>query len=363
MVFGGGDGETRRLYLGGEMRMIGMVIRIGGAIAAVVVSAASATAPSKHNFQKSASIDAAYEDTWSAVIDVFAEHNWPITTMAKDSGLITADWMRLDHAGYTDCGGSGLASELRSQVLFNVRVKNTKPVELTVNALFRQERSLDDKRFFADCESKGVVERLVLSEVARRASGNVGSSTPNEPDPPNPTGDPKKARAFWCDSQGRCTVAASTCAGACDASERAWCVPTADGFVCGTDRDACLKEADRSRSRQSGECVQRVAGKWAGPVTMRATKAATPTPNSAPAAPRGFFCANSPTQPNASVCTREKRDCETAADAIAGAVADIGKCTLVETAHCFDAGGRERCFPTAETCGARANGATCNERK
>ncbi len=75
---------------------------------------------------------------------------------------------------------------------------------------------------------------------------------------------------------------------------------------------------------------------------------------------RGHFCA---TSASAGLCAREKADCETARDAALAAVADLGTCTLVESAHCFDATGRERCFPTAEQCAARSERHSCQERK
>lgn len=175
--------------------------------------------------------------------------------------------------------------------------------------------------------------------------------------------DPKKAEAFWCGRGNRCTTEESTCPGSCTPIERAWCMPTSRGFLCAGDRGSCITLADKSDTRNTGECVQRVAARWAGvpaekpatdPVVADAPKPAPPPPL------RGYFCTSSPT---AGLCAREKPDCETARDAAIGALPDLAACTLVETAHCFDADGRERCFPTAEQCAARASGVACAERK
>lgn len=229
-------------------------------LAVLVICAASATAPGRHAVKKTIYVKASYDDTWTAVIDVFADRSWPIQNMAKDSGLITTDWMKADE-GFADCGGSGLAIEHGTYVRFNVRVKAAESTEVTVNATFRQDRSLDDAHHFADCETKGVVEQLIHTEVEKRIRAGVPARF-----------------------------------------------------------DATAKEIQ----------------------------------------PRGHFCASST---NTGFCARERADCVTARDAAIAAIPDIGECALVETAHCFDSAGRERCFPTTEICAARAGAMECHERK
>jgi hypothetical protein len=234
-------------------------LRVAAVVAAVVLSAASASAPSKHNIQKTTTIKASFDDTWGALIDVFADRSWPIQNMAKDSGLITTDWMNADDS-FADCGGSGIASTHGTSVRFNVRVKGAASTEITVNATFREERSFDGQHRFVDCESKGIVEATIHSEIEKR-----------------------------------------------------------------------IRE---------------------GTTTKQIEAPASP-------APRGHFCATSAT---AGMCTRDRGDCEAAREAALAAVPDLGACTLVEVAYCFDATGHERCFPTAEQCGARGSEA-CAERK
>ena len=235
-----------------------LCVRTGGVIAAVAVSAASATAtpPAKHEIKRTAIVHASYEDTWSALIDVFAERGWAIQNMAKDSGLITTDWMTTD-AGFGDCG-STIATTMGIFVKFNVRVKQEPPVEVAVNATFREQRKIGGQYGYVPCSSKGSVEQLIHSEVEKRTRGKIAKIT------------------------------------------------------------AAAKSA-----------------------------------------PRGYFCASSPA---AGLCAREKTDCEAARDAAMGAGAVLSACALVEAAHCFDADGRERCFPTSELCTTRA-GEACRERK
>ena len=92
--------------------------------------------------------------------------------------------------------------------------------------------------------------------------------------------------------------------------------------------------------------------------------ARTPPARAAAAAlpvPRGFFCATSISIPTAALCTREKDACLAGRHAILGAVPDLGACTLVETAFCFDAGSgdeTERCAPTEPSCVAQRDAAS-----
>jgi hypothetical protein len=65
-------------------------------------------------------------------------------------------------------------------------------------------------------------------------------------------------------------------------------------------------------------------------------------------APRGFFCASSPSNADAGLCVREKDECQRARDAALAGVADLSECALTERAFCFG----DRCAPTNEACAA-----------
>ena len=153
---------------------------------------------------------------------------------------------------------------------------------------------------------------------------------------PNRTNDPKNANAFWCDVDGTCFTASAACAAECKSRERAWCAPISGRFVCGADRRRCVLIVAESRELSDGECIERRAEMW-----TRQQSAAT---ESAPetSMPRGFVCAQSRKQPAADTCAREKRDCDAARDAAIAAVSDLGECSVVETAHCFDNNEREQ---------------------
>ena len=57
------------------------------------LGAGCASAPKTFNFNPVATIDAEYDDVWSAVVEYFAVSNLPIDTIEKDSGLIVTSWL------------------------------------------------------------------------------------------------------------------------------------------------------------------------------------------------------------------------------------------------------------------------------
>lgn len=142
----------------------------------------------------------------------------------------------------------------------------------------------------------------------------------------------------------------------------AWCATNGNERVCGRDRDQCLERADASRARDLGECVR--SHEEVAVVRPQPPRPAQPAQ---PPAPRGYFCASSPSAVAAGLCTREKSDCVRARDAALALITDMTECALVETAQCFDANGAQRCSPSVEACDAQRQraGATndCKETK
>lgn len=143
------------------------IMRGGALLAAALALVASASGPKRHKFENSSVTAASYDATWSAVIEVFASHNWPIQNMEKDSGLITTDWMSLD--GYehgADCGSAPLASKNGRGVRFNVLVREADGgARVTVNTTMREARSFDGNHFMVDCQSTGALEAAVHGMV------------------------------------------------------------------------------------------------------------------------------------------------------------------------------------------------------
>jgi uncharacterized lipoprotein len=160
------------------------ILRVVSVLLGVVAAVASAGAPASHNVRRSTEVPLDYEATWAKVIDLFSERGWSIDNIDKDSGLITTDWMNLDadRDTFADCGGSGLATVSGTQMRFNVRVKPlVTTTELTVNAKFRQLRSLNSTVGEVECSSRGAVEAMVHDHVSGRTPAPVV---------PTPTPDP-----------------------------------------------------------------------------------------------------------------------------------------------------------------------------
>ncbi len=234
-------------------------IRVATILAMATFAAASATAPKKHDIQTTAKVTATYDQTWTAVIDLFSERQWPIENMAKDSGLITTDWLRLGSEGdrYADCGNKApLADDRETLVRFNVRVKEEDgATSVAVNAALRRIRSNGT----IDCYSTGVVEEIIHSEIEERAP-RVRSVAPV------PTVAAVQPRGFYCASSpsaaaaGICARAKVDCVRARDAAlaliaDMTECtlVETAQCFsVDGTERCAPSFEACQAQRQRAG---------------------------------------------------------------------------------------------------------------
>jgi len=90
------------------------------------------------DLQDTFTINADFNKTWTAIIETFAELNFPILNMDKASGLIATDWMTVDASHY-ECGSPGLTTAERGyHGKFNVFLKKTADglSEIRVNCLY-----------------------------------------------------------------------------------------------------------------------------------------------------------------------------------------------------------------------------------
>jgi len=159
---------------------MGQLLRVLVVLFSVVAAMASATKPAEPTtpIARTASSGAGFDATWSAVVDVFADHNWAITTIDKASGIIATDWMNAGADGerFADCGSAPMLHEDPIEARFNVRVKgDAADATMTVNVSFRRTRSLPDRTdsHVVQCNTRGVVEALIQDEAlatARRAT-------------------------------------------------------------------------------------------------------------------------------------------------------------------------------------------------
>lgn len=223
------------------------LLRVGMVIIGVVAAVASAGAPKAHPVQRVTTVPRDFEATWTALIDLFAERGWAIGHLSKDSGLITTDWMNADADAdaFADCGGTGLSVAGRTEVRFNVRAKPAGAgTELSVNTTFRQARTSDGQRYYADCTSRGVVEEMIHRNVSSAVSAAKGEGSAA------PTSTAPAPRGFYCAAAGDaglCTREKADCerardavAGAvelepCRIAEAAWCA----GERCAPTQGAC----------------------------------------------------------------------------------------------------------------------------
>jgi hypothetical protein len=138
-----------------------------------------ATAPVPRQIQNVFPIDKPFDSVWQATIETFAELNLPILNLAKDSGLITTDWISFqgqkNETGYCDCGGLGINAELERRGRFNVYVKKTgeSSCEVKVNATFDHtiQSALDrtSPRYTNSCVSTGKLEAEMFRLISEKA--------------------------------------------------------------------------------------------------------------------------------------------------------------------------------------------------
>ena len=65
-----------------------------------------ASAPGLHNVQNSKTFFHPFDRVWDVSVALYAENNWAITNIEKNSGLIISDWLQ-DNIEAGDYGKSG----------------------------------------------------------------------------------------------------------------------------------------------------------------------------------------------------------------------------------------------------------------
>lgn len=130
-----------------------------------------ATAPRTYDVHNTFAVASSPEDTWSALVDIFAANQWQIDKIDKASGLITADRMLVSKsspesvASYADCGevsGESERDKLATTVSFNIvtRAAGT-GTTVTVNASFN--------RMGRACASTGGIENMIRDSLRANA--------------------------------------------------------------------------------------------------------------------------------------------------------------------------------------------------
>jgi len=107
-----------------------------------------------------------FEDVWEDIVAAFATRNIQVKNIAKDSGVIYAETARFDDS-MADCGKPGLFVVQARRANFNVFVTRSgmKPV-VSVNTEFTETRRFQDNVMTVPCNSKGVLEQMILQSIA-----------------------------------------------------------------------------------------------------------------------------------------------------------------------------------------------------
>jgi hypothetical protein len=66
------------------VRGLGALARTVAVIAAVAAALGSATAPERHDVDRTTTLGASYDEAWAATIDLFAERGWTIANAPSD---------------------------------------------------------------------------------------------------------------------------------------------------------------------------------------------------------------------------------------------------------------------------------------
>lgn len=142
------------------------MLRKFAVIAVAIAVSACATPPATYSISNSRSYTKQYDQVWEDLVAFFAKRNVQIKNIAKDSGVIYAEASRFDDS-VADCGNPGIFQVVGRRAHFNVFVNRSgKQPVVSVNTEFTEMRRFDSNVQTVQCNSKGVLEDLVLSSVS-----------------------------------------------------------------------------------------------------------------------------------------------------------------------------------------------------
>lgn len=160
---------------------------VGGAMSACMSACMPPVPPARPTPRQPLRVSASFARTWNTLIDVFADHNIPIRAIDRASGFVSAEPVVLsadEAVRYADCGrpggmggqGGGFRGEgsrasdggYRASIgYYNVVVRGDESgATVRVTAKFTSGESP------VGCESRGLFESTIESDVRRRAEGH-----------------------------------------------------------------------------------------------------------------------------------------------------------------------------------------------
>jgi hypothetical protein len=121
----------------------------------------------KHDFENSRTFAGDFDRTWTAVIETAADLALPVEKIARDSGIVTLQWLAIPR-DWVDCyaqpPGPGASN---AAYLFNVFVRREAGTQtkVTVNSFIaRPDVPVD----FSRCYSTGSFEKLFFDTIEKK---------------------------------------------------------------------------------------------------------------------------------------------------------------------------------------------------
>lgn len=125
--------------------------------------------PAPETFNKAMGFPNSYDETWTAIIDVISDSEWPIEAMEKQSGLISTDFALTGvSAGYHSCRSGGQITVDQTRIKLNVFVKqlSEKKINVRINAHVEGFINTMAGKTWENCNSSGQLERELFEKVS-----------------------------------------------------------------------------------------------------------------------------------------------------------------------------------------------------
>ena len=124
-----------------------------------------ATAPGLYSYRQSHGYSRSYDQVWEDTIGFFANNNIQVKNIAKDSGVIYAEQTSFGD-DLADCGKRGIATSIGRMATLNVFIMRSSSPSIRVNTKFQETRKFDNSVWTVECNSKGIIEEVILRHVA-----------------------------------------------------------------------------------------------------------------------------------------------------------------------------------------------------
>ena len=139
-------------------------------VLASVSLACASTGPIVHPpWDRSVTVNAPFDEVWDALIRLASDSGWPITTLEKDSGLLSIEDASVGADWRFDCPTqfTTVMTDVRVRMSFVVRdIGDTTEVTANIRARGFEESIFTDNTFgWSNCESLGYAERAIQDSI------------------------------------------------------------------------------------------------------------------------------------------------------------------------------------------------------